>query len=125
MSIDELGSKSFSSLSQEHPGFQEFAQGAEPDLSFDPGKQTETMVARPSLRGLFASQSWHKPYAEALLATDPERAKAAVTAAKRAILNRYLELCTTRNGVDEPLDLKHALDSLRDLSLGETKRVCS
>jgi hypothetical protein len=84
----------------------------EPDLEFVHDTQTTAGLASK----LMTPQKWHRPYAEALLEPDPIRASAAISNANRAILGRYLELCTMDNRVDEVRDLENAMNALSDLS---------
>jgi hypothetical protein len=93
-------------------------QGVAPDLEFVHVEQTTAVTEglASNLSGQMRPQKWHGPYAEALLETDPVRARAAIANAKRAVLGRYLELCVIKNRVDEARDLENATNALSDLS---------
>jgi hypothetical protein len=41
--------------------------------------------------GLLVSEKWHKPYAEALLETDPLKVVTLISEAEHEILRRFLE----------------------------------
>jgi hypothetical protein len=59
---------------------------------------------------------WHIPYGEALMAGDSSTAHEAIVRAKRAILNRYLELAAaSESEADEAEDLAKAVDVLQEL----------
>jgi hypothetical protein len=126
MSNEERTSRSSPSSSQQPSDRLQSAympgRGVEPDLEFVNDKQTTAITEglASNFEGTLRPQKWHGPYAEALLETDPVRAGAAISNAKRAILGRYLELCTMENRVDEALDLENAMNTLRDISSGKT-----
>jgi hypothetical protein len=67
------------------------------------------------LKSLFFTQQWHRPYAEALLESDPAKLPGLVAVAEQAILNRYLELTASASTTDERVDLGHAVDALAQL----------
>jgi hypothetical protein len=130
MSQEEPACGSLPTFSQEHADGHESApvcgQDAETQLAFVSGGkhargQREGVAGSSNVRGAFAAQAWRRPYAEALMETDPDRKHAAIAAAKRAILNRYLELRAAKDKGDEARDLGQAVDALKDLSSG--KRV--
>ena len=87
-------------------------------MEFLHGEQTTAVTEglASDLREPPRLKKWHRPYAEALLETDPVRAGAAISNAKRAILRRYLELCVMENRMDEVRDLENAMNTLSDLS---------
>jgi hypothetical protein len=59
---------------------------------------------------------WHIPYVEALMVGDSSKVHEAIVRAKRAILNRYLELATaSESEPDEAEDLANAVDVLQEL----------
>ena len=59
---------------------------------------------------------WHIPYVEALMAGDSSKVHDAIVRAKRAILNRYLELAAaSESEPDEADDLAKAVDVLQEL----------
>jgi hypothetical protein len=123
---EEQTGRSSPSFSPQPSDYQQSAympgQGVEPDLEFVSGKPTTAITEglTANLNGPMRSQKWHGPYAEALLETDPVKAGAAISNAKRAILGRYLELCTMENRVDEVRDLENAMNALSDLGSGKT-----
>lgn len=125
MSNEEQTGRSSPSSSQQPSDHRQSSympgQGVAPDLEFVHGTQTTatTEGLASNFEGPLRPQKWHGPYAEALLETDPVRAGAAISNAKRAILGRYLELCVTENRVDEVRDLENAMNTLRDISSGK------
>jgi hypothetical protein len=86
----------------------------------------ETLAARRALpknlklEDLFVTQSWHRPYAEALLETDPSNLPYLIAAAERAILDRYLELELAPVPTDELVDLGHAIEALSQIKSATT-----
>jgi hypothetical protein len=129
MSQEEPSRRSLPSLPREHTDGDEPApasgQDAEAQLGFvkggkQPREQREGVAGSSHVGSAFAQQTWHRPYAEALIETDPGRKRAAISTAKRAILNRYLELCTVKHKGDEMRDLGKAVDALKELSSGKT-----
>jgi hypothetical protein len=56
--------------------------------------------------------AWHKPYAKALLATDPEILMKLLPATERAIFERLLELAAAEDVSDERQDIRRAIDVL-------------
>ena len=63
----------------------------------------------------FLAESWHLPYAEALIEDVPSFLPISIVLAKRAILNRYLELADNPEPLDERIDLWRAVEALRKL----------
>jgi len=63
----------------------------------------------------FLAESWHLPYAEALIEVEPSFLPVSIVFAKRAILNRYLELADNPEPLEERLDLWRAGEALRKL----------
>jgi hypothetical protein len=123
---EEQTGRSSSSFSPQSSDHHEYAympgKDDEPDLEFVHGKQTIALMEglASDLREPLRLQKWHRPYAEALLETDPVKAIAAISYAKRVILGRYLELCAMENRVDDVLDLENAMNALSELSSGKT-----
>ena len=66
-------------------------------------------------KDFFTSESWHRPYTEALLETDPIELRASIAEAERAIFVRYLELCTSPDSQEQSLDLERAVSELLEL----------
>ena len=64
-------------------------------------------------------RTWHKPYAEALLETDPSKMAALILEAERAILNRSVEIQTFPAPIEENRDLESALHVLSQLRKSE------
>jgi hypothetical protein len=79
----------------------------EPDLPFP-------------LKCYLVPQTWHKPYAKALLETDPSKMAALILVAERAILNRSVEIQTLPVPIEETHDLESALHVLSQLRKSET-----
>ncbi|MGA2096584.1 MAG: hypothetical protein ABSH39_09825 [Candidatus Acidiferrum sp.] len=67
------------------------------------------------LKGVLVSEKWHRPYAEALIETDPAESIRLIALAERAIITRYLELCICPGSEDEYQDLWQAVDALSEL----------
>jgi hypothetical protein len=59
--------------------------------------------------------SWHKPYAEALLESDPEISAQLLAATERAIFERLLELSAAADASDETRDIRRAIDVMLKL----------
>ena len=66
-------------------------------------------------KDFFTSEKWHRPYAEALLETDPIKLRARIAEAERAIFVRYLELCISPGSQVQSLDLERAVSALLEL----------
>jgi hypothetical protein len=71
------------------------------------------------LEAYLVPQTWHKPYAEALLETDPSTMAALILVAERAILNRSVEIQTSPAPIEENRDLESALHVLSRLRKSE------
>jgi hypothetical protein len=63
----------------------------------------------PWPKGSLASESWHKPYAEALMELEPQRLSSLIVEAERAIFSRYLELCMNLGPIEVGRDLQNAV----------------
>jgi hypothetical protein len=59
--------------------------------------------------------AWHKPYAEALLESDPEISAPLLAATERAIFERLLELSAAADASDETRDIRRAIDVMLKL----------
>ena len=79
-----------------------------------------TLSKNIKLEDLFVTQSWHRPYAEALLETDPSNLPYLIAAAERAILDRYWELEIAPVPTDELVDLGHAIEALSQIKSATT-----
>jgi hypothetical protein len=64
---------------------------------------------------IFAKQKWHKPSTEALMEGDSLKTGAIIADANREIFNRYLELWYSKSQSDELMDLRQAVETLREL----------
>jgi hypothetical protein len=53
----------------------------------------------------FVSENWHRPYADALMETDPVRLAPLIAEAEHAIFDRYLELCVSPGPIEYSRDL--------------------
>jgi hypothetical protein len=99
-------------------------EGAEPELEFVDRVSVVAMedlkLSLPTYCGdAFRPQQWHIPYAQALMCSDSTNVRAAITVARRAILNRYLELtAASETQPEEAADLANAVDVLQ--ALGRT-----
>lgn len=58
------------------------------------------------------SEKWHKPYAEALLETDPLKVVTLISEAEHEILRRFLEFHQSPGSKEQNLDLRRAVDTL-------------
>ncbi len=58
---------------------------------------------------------WHKPYAEALLESDPAISAQLLAATERAIFERLLELSASADASDERGDIRRAIDVMLKL----------
>lgn len=65
-------------------------------------------------------QSWHRPYAEALIETKPEVLAALIVLSEREILTRYFELAEARIVSDEVCDLRNAVTVLSLMKKGKS-----
>lgn len=63
----------------------------------------------------FGAQSWHVPYAEALIEEVLPFLPIAITLAERAIMNRYFELNGSIDALEEHRDLWRAVEELQKL----------
>ena len=69
-------------------------------------------------RGLwncFVSEKWHRPYAQALMETDPGKRAPLIAGAEHAIFDRYLELSISPGPIEQSRDLQTATNVLIDL----------
>jgi hypothetical protein len=71
------------------------------------------------VNGKLDCPGWHKPYAEALLATDPEILVKLLAATERAIFERLLALAAAEDVSDERQDIRCAIDALLALKAGK------
>jgi hypothetical protein len=76
--------------------------------SEEPNKRDES-------KAMFDIRSWHRPYAKALLETDPAKLEALIREAEIAILGRFLEPSACSIQMDESLDLQNAVEALSQL----------
>jgi hypothetical protein len=67
------------------------------------------------LEDFFVTQRWHRPYAEALLNSNPMNLPVLIAQAEHAIRERYVELSITPSPTDELVDLRHAVEALAQL----------
>jgi len=58
------------------------------------------------------TEKWHKPYAEALLETDPAKTLSLIFEAEHQILTRFFELHQAPGSKEQNLDLRRAIDTL-------------
>jgi hypothetical protein len=79
-------------------------------------KEVET-GQRTSTKAMFRFSSWHKPYAEALMETDPHAQRDQIKAAEQAILIRFLEIHAASPPAQEyeSNDLQNAVTALTQL----------
>jgi hypothetical protein len=62
--------------------------------------------------GFLESEKWHKPYAEALLETDPIKVITFISEAEHEILRRFLEFHQSPGSKEQNLDLSRAVATL-------------
>jgi hypothetical protein len=77
-------------------------------------------LSGPSDKKLLMSERWHRPYAEALMESDPKRRERLIADAERHIFRRYLELCAAPGPAECRDDLENATKVLREM---KRKRV--
>jgi hypothetical protein len=70
---------------------------------------------KSEVKGILDSERWHRPYAEALMETEPAKQTALIAEAERAIFDRYLELRITPAAAEHSIDLKNAASYLSQL----------
>jgi hypothetical protein len=78
---------------------------------------------RRSLNHELSFPAWHKPYAEALLESDPEIVVKLLAATEKAVFERLLELARDKDANCERRDIRCAIDVM--LTLGTRDRVTS
>lgn len=61
-------------------------------------------------KNFFVSENWHRPYADALMETNPVRLAPLIKEAEHAIFDRYLELCVSPGPIEHSRDLQNAVD---------------
>jgi hypothetical protein len=64
------------------------------------------------IMGFLVSEKWHKPYAEALLETDPAKVLTLISEAEHEILTRFLEFHRSPGSKEQNIDLRRAVDTL-------------
>ncbi len=64
--------------------------------------------------------AWHKPYAEALLATDPETLMTLLEVTQAAVFERLLEIAACEDASSERQDLGRAIDVMLTLKARKT-----
>jgi hypothetical protein len=73
---------------------------------------------QPSAKLKLDLPAWHKPYGEALLATEPQRLTQLLAAAEKAFFERILEL-GDETASDERGDISRAIDVVLDLKAAQ------
>jgi hypothetical protein len=63
----------------------------------------------------FVCQDWHRPYAAALMETDPVKLATIIAEAERDMASRYLELCLAHTPTSEVADLQNASYALSQI----------
>jgi hypothetical protein len=94
------------------------------DLVRDHKHRDSIQGTKPETTGLLDSEEWHRPYAEALMETDPAKLVPLIAIAERAIFGRYLELCITRAAIEHSIDLQNAVYYLSQLKKANAN-VCT
>jgi hypothetical protein len=67
------------------------------------------------LEDYFVCQDWHRPYAAALMESDPVKLAAIIAEAERDMASRYLELCLAPTPTSEVADLQNASYALSQI----------
>jgi hypothetical protein len=73
---------------------------------------------QPSAKLRLSLPAWHKPYGEALLATEPLRLTRLLAATEKAFFERILEL-GDETASDEREDISRAIDVVLDLKAAQ------
>jgi hypothetical protein len=74
-----------------------------------------TADRKSQIKGILESETWHLPYAEALMETEQANLPVLITKAERAIFVRYLELCIAPGEIEHSIDLQNAVYHLSQL----------
>jgi hypothetical protein len=69
--------------------------------------------------------TWHRPYGESLLETDPEILAKSLAATEAAIFKRLLELTARGDASDERLDIARAIDVVLTLKSSKSQASCA
>jgi hypothetical protein len=69
--------------------------------------------------------AWHKPYGEALLATDRETLMKLLGATERAVFERLLELVADEDASNERQDIRRAIDVILTLKREGSSRAAA
>jgi hypothetical protein len=86
-----------------------------PRLEFASHAAGHRSVREPLPKNFFVSENWHRPYADALMETNPARLAPLIKEAEHAIFDRYLELCVSPGPIEHSLDLQNAVHVLIQL----------
>ncbi|HMI52160.1 MAG TPA: hypothetical protein VK525_11645 [Candidatus Saccharimonadales bacterium] len=89
----------------------------ESDLAFVLVPENKTDTVQLNETNFFAAQSWHLPYAEALIEDVLPFLPISIVLAESAILNRYLELHDIAGPLEERIDLRRAVNALLNLKM--------
>jgi hypothetical protein len=73
---------------------------------------------QPSVKPKLSLPAWHKPYGEALLATEPQRLTQLLAATEMAFFKRILEL-GDETALDEREDMSRAFDVVLNLKAAQ------
>jgi hypothetical protein len=86
----------------------------------DGRRHTRSMVParQPSVKPKLSLPAWHKPYGEALLATEPQRLMQLLAATEMAFFERILEL-GDESALHEREDISRAIDVVLDLKAAQ------
>jgi len=79
-----------------------------------PSQEGSTLKYKPNY------PAWHKPYAEALLATDPEILMTLLEVTQAAVFARLLEIAACEDASSERRDLGRAIDVMLTLKARKT-----
>jgi hypothetical protein len=82
------------------------------------------MERKSKIKGMLDSEEWHRPYAEALMETDPAKLVRLIGKAERAIFGRYLELCMAPAAIEQGIDLRNAVYCLSQLKKANRSPKC-
>jgi hypothetical protein len=109
-------------------GVRDWKPGLKPSRTTGPAvakRSAKSPVMLPSQEGSTEGYklhypAWHKPYAEVLLATDPEILVSLLAAAEAAIFERLLELAAREDASAERQDIGRAIDVMLTLKARKT-----
>jgi hypothetical protein len=91
------------------------SEEATPELELANNAIVHSPVRELAPKNFLVSENWHRPYAHALMETDPLRLPPLILEAENAIFNRYLELCVSPRSIEHSRDIQNAIHVLMQL----------